>query len=435
MASRIRDIVLLGCSVVLGISLMLAGTVHADQEEPVPEPLSLDDMLTFTEVFARIKRDYVEDIDDRTLLEMAIQGMLAGLDPHSVYLDDSSYESLEMGTSGQYGGVGMEVEMDEDGFVRVVAPIDETPAARAGLKTGDIITRLDEQSLHGMTLSETIELIRGEPGTEVTLTVVRNEHESPMDITLMREVIKIDSVNRKEILEPGFGYLRVSHFQTRTPQDVARALDRLLEESDGELQGLILDLRNNPGGVLNSAVGMADLFLDDGLIVYTEGRNNEADLRFEATSSERIAGVPIVVLVNNGSASASEIVAGALQDHKRALIMGAQTFGKGSVQTILPLKNGNAVKLTTALYYTPNGRSIQAEGIAPDIRLDNVRLTEVNDVSFPSEADLPGHLEGGNGDEEEEVDEGDSLLKSDYQLYEALNILKGLHLVSRNMAQ
>jgi carboxyl-terminal processing protease len=363
--------------------------------------------------------------------------MLAGLDPHSVYMDGRSYQNLEMGTSGQYGGIGMEVEMDEDGLIRVVAPIDQTPAARAGLQNGDIITRLNEGPIFGMTLTEAIEEIRGEPGTDVTLTIVRGEKQSPFEVTLTREIIRVDSVTRRETLEPGFGYIRVSQFQTRTPKDVSKAIDFLLTESDGELQGLILDLRNNPGGVLNSAVGMADLFLDDGLIVYTEGRNNESSLRFEATSSQRVADVPIVVLVNNGSASASEIVAGALQDHQRALIMGGQTFGKGSVQTILPLKNGSAVKLTTAKYYTPNGRSIQAEGIKPDIRLDNVRLSEVEANNFPTEADLRGHLE--NDSETEAADETEELasdlLKRDYQLYEALNILKGLHLVSRNMTR
>jgi carboxyl-terminal processing protease len=437
MSSRIRDNVLLICSLLLGASLVLGGAAWANQEEEVPEPLSLDDMLTFVEVFSRIKRDYVEDIDDRTLLEFAIQGMLAGLDPHSVYMDGRSYQNLEMGTSGQYGGIGMEVEMDEDGLIRVVAPIDQTPAARAGLQNGDIITRLNEGPIFGMTLTEAIEEIRGEPGTDVTLTIVRGEKQSPFEVTLTREIIRVDSVTRRETLEPGFGYIRVSQFQTRTPKDVSKAIDFLLTESDGELQGLILDLRNNPGGVLNSAVGMADLFLDDGLIVYTEGRNNESSLRFEATSSQRVADVPIVVLVNNGSASASEIVAGALQDHQRALIMGGQTFGKGSVQTILPLKNGSAVKLTTAKYYTPNGRSIQAEGIKPDIRLDNVRLSEVEANNFPTEADLRGHLE--NDSETEAADETEELasdlLKRDYQLYEALNILKGLHLVSRNMTR
>ena len=435
MSSRIRDNVLLICGLLLGVSLVLGGAAWAGQEEQTPEPLSLDDMLTFSEVFSRIKRDYVEDIDDRTLLEFAIQGMLSGLDPHSVYMDGRSYADLEMGTSGQYGGVGMEVEMDEDGLIRVVAPIDETPAARAGLKSGDIITRLNEGPIFGMTLTETIDEIRGEPGTDVTLTVVRGEKESPFEVTLTREIIRIDSVTRREILEPGFGYIRVSQFQTRTPKDVSKAIDFLLEESDDQLQGLILDLRNNPGGVLNSAVGMADLFLDDGLIVYTEGRSSAADLRFEATSSQRVADVPIVILVNNGSASASEIVAGALQDHKRALIMGGQTFGKGSVQTILPLKNGSAVKLTTAMYYTPNGRSIQAEGITPDIRLDNVRLSEVEGNNFPTEADLRGHLENDNAAQREIERPSTDLLKEDYQLYEALNILKGMHLVSRNMTR
>jgi len=398
-----------------------------------PEALPLDELRTFTEVFAKVKNDYVEGVNDRKLLESAIRGMLEGLDPHSAYLDKDAFMELQEGTSGEFGGLGIEVGV-EDGFIKVIAPIDDTPAYRAGIKPGDLIIRLDDTPVKGMSLNDAVNLMRGKPGSKLHLTIVRSDQEKPLEIVVVRDVIKVKSV-RSRLLEPGFGYLRVTHFQTHTPDDFRDALSKLTDNDKKPLKGLVLDLRNNPGGILSAAVAISDDFLDQGLIVYTEGRVSDSKLKFNAKPDDLINKAPIVVLVNEGSASASEIVAGALQDHKRAIIMGQQTFGKGSVQTILPMPNQSALKLTTARYYTPSGRSIQASGITPDIVIDRLKVENVDDGSSTiiKEADLSGHLENdvsnaepGNNTNADSRKKIDTLSSTDYELYEALNVLKGL---------
>lgn len=405
----------------------------ADKDLPLPE------LRNFTDVLDRVKQDYVKDVDDKELLEQAIRGMLTGLDPHSSYLNENDFRELQVGTSGEFGGLGIEVGMD-DGFIKVIAPIDDTPAQRAGIKAGDLIIRLDDTPVKGLSLSDAVKIMRGKPNTEITLTIVREGEDKPLKFTIVRDVIQVKSVKTR-LLEPNFGYARVSQFQSNTAADLNQAVTELVKENKAPLKGLVIDLRNNPGGVLNTAVQVSDAFLEKGTIVYTEGRNSSSRQYYKATPGDILAGAPIVVLVNGGSASASEIVAGALQDHRRAIIMGEQTFGKGSVQTILPLINGTALKLTTALYYTPDGRSIQAEGIKPDIKLESLKLALEQRPAGPSlvkEADLSGHLENGGAKPPPEEVQGESkgagqetaaLAQTDYQLYEALNLLKGLALL------
>ena len=418
--------------------LLVTGLQFAiGQNEPVQEGLPLEELRTFTEVFAKIKNDYVEAVDDRKLLEDAIRGMLAGLDPHSAYLDADSYRDLQEGTSGEFGGLGIEVGM-EDGFIKVISPIDDTPAQKAGIKTGDLIIKLDDTPVKGMELNEAVNRMRGKPGTDITLTILRSGEEKPLVIKITRDVIKVNSV-RARTLEPGYGYLRISSFQAKTGSDLRAELDKLKKENNNNLKGLILDLRNNPGGVLNAAVDVSDVFLDKGLIVYTEGRIKDSELRFSAKPVDVFDKVPMIVLVNEGSASASEIVAGALQDHKRAVVMGQKTFGKGSVQTILPMSNQAAVKLTTARYYTPSGRSIQASGITPDIIIEKLKVSKIEDDGngVVKEENLNRHLENSSIQDEPitTIDpdlEGQEetvempLSTSDYELYEALNVLRGI---------
>lgn len=415
-----------------GIGLQLS---HGDNEN-----LPLDEIRTFTEVFSKIKNDYVEEVDDRKLLEDAIRGMLAGLDPHSTYLDRESYKELQEGTTGEFGGLGIEVGM-ENGFVKVIAPIDDTPAKKAGIEAGDLIIKLDDTPVKGLSLNDAISRMRGKPGTDITLTIIRNGEEKPLVITITRAVIRVNSV-RARTLEPGYGYLRISSFQANTGRDLRQELDRLSEENNYKLKGVVMDLRNNPGGVLNAAVEVSDLFLDKGLIVYTEGRIKNSDLKFNARPLNVVRDLPIVILVNEGSASASEIVAGALQDHDRAVIVGQQTFGKGSVQTILPMADEAAVKLTTARYFTPSGRSIQASGITPDIIIDKLAVERVEEDGngIVKEADLSGHLENTKPEEETDAEVAEDekpqtekrrLSITDYELYEALNILKGISLSRR----
>ena len=418
--------------------LLVTGLQFAiGQNEPVQEGLPLEELRTFTEVFAKIKNDYVEAVDDRKLLEDAIRGMLAGLDPHSAYLDADSYRDLQEGTSGEFGGLGIEVGM-EDGFIKVISPIDDTPAQKAGIKTGDLIIKLDDTPVKGMELNEAVNRMRGKPGTDITLTILRSGEEKPLVIKITRDVIKVNSV-RARTLEPGYGYVRISSFQAKTGSDLRAELDKLKKENNNNLKGLILDLRNNPGGVLNAAVDVSDVFLDKGLIVYTEGRIKDSELRFSAKPVDVFDKVPMIVLVNEGSASASEIVAGALQDHKRAVVMGQKTFGKGSVQTILPMSNQAAVKLTTARYYTPSGRSIQASGITPDIIIEKLKVSKIEDDGngVVKEENLNRHLENSSIQDEPitTIDpdlEGQEetvempLSTSDYELYEALNVLRGI---------
>jgi len=424
---RIRHV---ATAAVLSAGLLLAASPSiAEEETSSQEGLPLEDLRVFAEVFGRIKQDYVDPVNDRRLLRDAIQGMLSGLDPHSAYLSKDEFEDLRVGTSGEFGGLGIEVGM-EDGFVKVIAPIDDTPAQRAGIKAGDLIVRIDDKSVKGLSLDEAVKLMRGKPGSEILLHVVRKGREAPFEVRIERAVIKTVSVKHR-MLEPGFGYVRLSQFQARSPEDLLSALSKLKRKAGGELKGLVLDLRNNPGGVLHAAVAISDAFLTDGTIVYTEGRVRDSQLRFKAAPDDVLSGSPIVVLVNGGSASASEIVAGALQDHKRAVVMGQQTFGKGSVQPIVPVNETTAIKLTTARYFTPKGRSIQAEGIKPDIELANLVLEEAEDNGQRlSEANLSGHLANPEDEDQEQAEKEDNgetaVTERDYALNEALNLLKGL---------
>ena len=421
----------------LALGLMLGSpTLLAAEAVEVPAveavngkaPLPLEELRTFAEVMDRIKAAYVEPVDDKTLLENAIKGMLGNLDPHSAYLEPEAFAELQESTSGEFGGLGIEVGT-EDGFIKVVSPIDDTPASKAGIQPGDLIVKIDGQPTKGLSLMEAVDKMRGKAGSNINLTLVR-EGGKPFDVELTRAVIKVKSV-RSQLLEDGYGLIRISQFQVNTGEEVGKALAKLRKDNGKKLRGLVLDLRNNPGGVLQAAVEVADHFLKKGLIVYTEGRIANSELRFNADPADASEGVPLVVLINGGSASASEIVAGALQDHKRGVLMGTDSFGKGSVQTVLPLNNDRALKLTTALYFTPNGRSIQAQGIVPDIEVARAKLTREDGGELIKEADLAGHLGNGNGGADKPS--GSKQQKAprpqddDYQLSQALNLLKGLN--------
>jgi len=404
-------------------------SVQAQQETL---PLPLDEVRMFTEALDRIRMSYVEEIDDKTLLKNAIRGMLAGLDPHSAYVDSSDFDALQETTTGQFGGLGVEVGR-ENGYIKVISPIDDTPADRAGIQAGDLIIRIDGKPLREMLPEEAAQLMRGDPGTEVTITVAREGME-PFDLSIVREVIAIASV-RSRVLEPGYGYIRISQFRVNTGNELEEEIEKLYEDNDG-LKGMIVDLRNNPGGVLQASVNVVDTFISQGRIVYTEGRLEGKNMSFSANRKTVASDVPLVVLINNGSASASEIVAGALQDHGRAIIMGTRSFGKGSVQTVLPLDEERAIKLTTSLYFTPKGRSIQAQGIVPDIIVDDAFVTRRSrNVSQYNEADLPGRLDNANNDEKaqnqdemaEALISAEEVLVTDYPLNEALNVLKGIN--------
>jgi len=422
-----RTIVIFATGFVFGIGILFDQSVRAERQ-----PLPLDDLNTFSEVYGKIKSDYVESIGDKKLLRDAISGMLGGLDPHSSYLDPESFKEIQIGTEGRFGGLGIEVTV-ENGFVKVVTPIDDTPAARAGIKPGDIITKLDDKPVKGMTLNDAVKLMRGEPGSEIVLTITREGESKPLEFTLKRAVIRITSV-RSRMLEDKYGYVRITQFQSETADALRKELNKLKKEADGPLNGLVLDLRNNPGGVLNGSVSVSDTFLRKGTIVYTKGRIDDSEIRFTATPNDYIDSVPMVVLVNGGSASASEIVAGALQDHKRAVIMGTKTFGKGSVQTILPMKNGAALKLTTARYFTPNDRSIQAKGIQPDVVVEELEVAERESGGQVRESDLSGHLTNdSDSGSSKKNKKRDSALGSDFQLREALNLLKGMNVVRANI--
>ncbi|WP_040556593.1 S41 family peptidase [Reinekea blandensis] len=417
-------------ALVIGIAVGMTSGVRADNEIQLP----VDEVRLMSQVLERIKQSYVEDVTDEDLLEAAIEGMLTSLDPHSDYLTPEDFQELRESTSGEFGGLGIEITMDETGFVRVVAPIDDTPALRAGMQSGDLITQIDDTPVKGMTINDAVTLMRGEPGTSLVLTVLREGESGPLKIEITRDVIKVTSV-RSRMLEPDYGYIRISQFQERTGRDFEEALESLHDEAETELKGIVLDLRNNPGGVLQASVDVVDALISEGLIVYTEGRLANSESRFTARNRNPSRDVNLVVLINGGSASASEIVAGAIQDHKRGLIIGTQSFGKGSVQTILPLDQSHALKLTTARYYTPSGRSIQAQGIVPDIVVKQGSLTQNDSDAFYKEADLAGALENPNG----EADEGDqdsaaeteNLAENDYQLYQAITVLKGIAILGQ----
>ena len=453
MVGKFKQIGLLGIGIFLGAALTLNYSATASRE---PEPLPIEDLRAFSEIFGRIKSDYVEPVEDKRLITEAINGMLSGLDPHSAYLDNEAFKELQVGTQGEFGGLGIEVGM-EDGFVKVVSPIEDTPAFKAGVKSGDLVIRLDDTPVKGMTLNDAVKRMRGKPGTDIVLTIIRKGEAKPLTITLTRAVIKIKSV-KHQLVEPGLGYVRVTQFQEQTGENLVSALKDLHDKNKGDLKGLVLDLRNDPGGLLNTAVGVSGAFLEPGkLVVYTDGRTEDAKMRLNNARDSYLRpgesdylknlpawsrSVPMVVLVNGGSASASEIVAGALQDHRRALVVGTQSFGKGSVQTILPLNNGTAIKLTTARYFTPSGRSIQAKGITPDIVVEEatVSASETPRVEV-READLDKHLENGQDADKQsskpkddknakaQPAPGEVINRNDYQFNQALILLKGLSLL------
>ena len=393
--------------------------------------LPLEELQMFADVFNQIRQGYVESVPDSKLFELAVQGMLSGLDPHSVFLKEKAFDSLQETTKGEFSGLGIEIGQDR-GYVTIIAPIDGSPAEAAGLEAGDVILKIDGESVRDLPVNKSVELMRGPTGSEVLLTIGRRGVADPFDVSVIRDIIKVPSVRSRELME-GYLWLRASQFQRDTGQEAIAKIESAL--SEGPLEGIVLDLRNNPGGVLGASVDMAGAFLDGGLVVYTEGRHPQSKDRFEATPGDMIKEVPIVVLINGGSASASEIVAGALQDRRRAVIMGTRSFGKGSVQTILPVTDTRAVKLTTALYYTPNGRSIQAEGIVPDIVVERAEVKSVESNRRTKEADLQGSLSGGDpADSQSESEALTELRNSDNQLYEALTLLRGINLLSPQSA-
>ncbi len=410
----------------LGAALLSLPHASPAQQEQGAAELPLEELRRVSDAYNRIRAAYVEELDDSTLLEYAIQGMLSNLDPHSVYLSKDAFDDLQTTTTGEFTGLGIEVGT-EDGYIKIVSPIDGSPAAEAGLMPGDVILKLDKQPVKGLGLNEAVEKMRGPKGSEIVLTIGRPGESQAFDVTLIRDTIKVASV-RQRLLEPGYGYVRIAQFQNHTGSDVDKALKKLAQ--DGPLKGVVLDLRNNPGGVLQASVEVAGLFMDGGLVVYTEGRASDSESRFQARPGDTLDGLPLVVLINGGSASASEIVAGALQDHHRAVIMGTRSFGKGSVQSVMQISETRAIKLTTALYFTPSGRSIQAEGIEPDIEVERAYV-EAYDTSFQlSEADLNRHLENA-GDKKAASGRklSSELLSSDNQLYEALTLLKGVNIL------
>lgn len=443
--------------IVIGIFIGLIFSANANRTNT---SLPIDELRNFTEIFGKIKNDYVEDVTDKKLISEAIKGMLSGLDPHSAYLDEDAFKDLQVGTQGEFGGLGIEVGM-EDGFVKVVSPIEDTPAWRAGLKSGDLIIKIDDTNVKGLTLGDAVKRMRGKPKTKILLTIIRQGESEPLVFTIIRDIIQIQSV-KSEILENSVAYVRITQFQEKTGLKLAEALKKRFSEIDNNVDGIILDLRNDPGGLLNSAVAVTSAFIPENtLVVYTEGRVRNSSIKlfsrpehylrsgsknYLADLPEKTKTVPMVVLINNGSASASEIVAGALQDHARAVIMGTQSFGKGSVQTILPLNNGTAIKLTTARYFTPKGRSIQAKGITPDIVVSQATIKEDDESKFQvSEKDLSRALDTDNQASTNELLDEDSTNDADnesklpnsivnpidYQLNQALNLIKALNITNK----
>ncbi|MCF8478796.1 MAG: S41 family peptidase [Rhodospirillum sp.] len=412
------------------VGTLYDGTAKAAKGEDTYQLLDL-----FADVFERVKRDYVEEVSDEDLVEAAINGMLTSLDPHSSYMNAKSFEDMQVQTRGEFGGLGIEVSM-EDGFVKVVSPIDGTPAAEAGLQPGDFITTLDGEPVLGLSLNEAVEKMRGPVNTDITLGI-RREGKEPFDVTLTRDVIKIRSVRSR--LEGDVGYVRVTTFSEQTEAGLRDAMEKIKDELGDKLTGYVLDLRNNPGGLLDQAIAVSDVFLDKGEIVSTRSRDSKDTQRYAARAGDLADGLPVVVLINGGSASASEIVAGALQDHRRALLVGTKSFGKGSVQTIMPLPGHGAMRLTTARYYTPSGRSIQAKGIEPDILVEPARIEAIDrPTGLRSEADLPNALDtekdqktkskDGAKDDDDAVGDDATAAKTDYQLSRALDLIRGLAL-------
>ena len=403
---------------------------HHLSSEP-PQALPLAELQMFADVFNQIRQGYVESVPDSKLFELAVQGMLSGLDPHSVFLKERAYDSLQETTQGEFSGLGIEIGQD-GGYITIIAPIDGSPAEAAGLQAGDVILKIDGDSIRDLPVDRSVDLMRGPTGSEVLLTIGRRGLAEPFDVTVVRDIIKVPSVRSRELMD-GYLWLRAAQFQKDTGLEAITILEKALAQ--GPLRGIVLDLRNNPGGVLGASVDMAGAFLDGGLVVYTEGRHPQAADRYEAQSGDMLNGAPIVVLINGGSASASEIVAGALQDRRRAVIMGTRSFGKGSVQTILPINDTRAVKLTTALYYTPNGRLIQAEGIVPDIVVERAEVKSVESSRRTKESDLQGSLSGGDpADTQSESEALTALRNSDNQLYEALTLLRGINLLTPDSA-
>lgn len=437
MNSLIPPLPRLALSLLLLAGLLLptqpAGAQEAEPDDtpaPATERVSLEEVRRFVSVFRAVQQAYVDSVDDQKLMSAAIRGLLTDLDPHSAYLDAEATRSLNETATGAYGGLGLEILQRPDRSLQVIAPMDDTPAARAGIRPGDIITELDGAPITADSVDQAVETMRGEPGTSIVLTVMREGEAAPLRISLTREVIRVASA-RGESLGRDYAYLRIAAFQTDTAAEVRRRLRALGEANEGPLKGLVLDLRRNPGGLLNAGIEVADLFLDQGLIVSTRGRLPHARAEYTAKPGDLLGGAPIVVLIDGGSASAAEVLAGALRDNRRAVIMGSTSFGKGSVQTILPLDNGDSIKLTTARYYTPSGTSIQATGIVPDIVIpENAELRYREGYTPPSlrEADLPGHL----GAEAVELEtDAESLAQQDYAVNEALNLLRGLAVFGR----
>lgn len=389
----------------------------------------------FSQVMDAVRRSYVEEVTDEKLIEGALSGMLSNLDPHSTYLNKEMFKQMQVDTRGEFGGLGIEIVADEGG-IRVISPIEDTPAYRAGIQAGDLIIKIENQLARDIALPEAVKMMRGKPGTSVNLTIFRESAMQPINIKITRAIIQVKSV-KSDLLAPGYVYLRIAQFQEKTTRQVTDQLAELRKRSGGSFYGAVLDLRNNPGGLLDQAVEVADLFLNDGGIVSTKSRVGRS-MSFEAEKGDLLDGTPLIVLINNGSASASEIVSGALQDNKRAILMGTRTFGKGSVQRIVPLNDGTAFKLTTSLYYTPSGRSIQATGIEPDIEVEQVaiRVKEKSKGISISERDLKGHLENGNGKKSKEKPSGNEIsakmqerLGKDVQLQRAFDLLKGLNAI------
>ncbi len=413
--------------IILSALYTFLGSAALSAKETVPEVDTYELLNLFGEVMERAKTSYVEEVDDKKLIESAINGMLVALDPHSSYLDAQSFKYMNEQTKGKFGGLGIEVTQ-ENGIVKIVSPIDETPAARAGLKSGDYITNIDGEQVVGMSLNDAVDKMRGKIGTKVKLTI-RRLNEKPFDVTLKREEIKIQSV-KHDIKADDVVYIRISSFSEDVDKNIEKAVEKIKKENKGHLKGLVLDVRNNPGGLLDQAVGVSDLFLNQGEIVSTRSRNEEDTVRYNAKEGDILDGLPIVVLINDGSASASEIVAGALQDHKRAVILGEKSFGKGSVQTVVPLDKHGAMRLTTARYYTPSGRSIQATGIVPDVEVHPAKIEEVKNEYGFSEAEYSNALKNETVSEDKkkskEKTDKDEEWKKDYQLSRAVDLVKAL---------